>query len=377
MPKIRSALLVLFLALFSVTSVYAADFASLMGKVENIFPEKYDEELSRLYRPEDRIVFIFREMTLAQLNQSQKVESLLNAYLKKALNRYWQLESTEYRKAFLTDSIYFSKRIQKYLQKLPSTYDRAAFAVVLSELENKEEQIKPLARASQKTLQSLKILEHQKAYASQIKSSKDFYRRIPVFLKPAIKLEEKLDSLIAELQQKFILEKMILAVDSLMEKNDGRLRQGLARLKVKLADRLCEKIIENLEIQIETGLEEDAVTGIARSSQGIMIRQVLYQGRIRTFVKEMQKAENMRQLNCFLPILAKIRSNVFIMRNRSSDPRSQATLEKMYKNLDEMTTILQLKLRNKNEDSPTFKELVSQFDHEISGSDRQQTLLEL
>jgi hypothetical protein len=365
------------LAVFSVTSASAVDFASLMGKTENIFPEKYDEELSRLYRPEDRIVFIFREMTQAQFNQSQNVEAQLNDYLKKALNRYWLLESIEYKRAFLADEVYFSKRIQKYLQKLPCTYDQAAFAVVLSELENKNGEIKPLAMSSQKTLQNLKVLDHQKKYASQIKNSKDFYRRIPFFLKPAIKLEEKIDSLIEKLQHSFILENMILAVDSLIEKNDGKLREGLVKLKEKLAHRLYKKIIENLENQIEAGLEEDAVTGIARSSQGILIRQVLYQGRIRTFVKEMQKAENMQQLSCFIPILAKIRSSISGLRNRISDSRSRATLEKMYKNLDEMTTIMKLKLRNKKEDSQAFKKLVEQFDHEISISDHRKILLEM
>jgi hypothetical protein len=170
---------------------------------------------------------------------------------------------------------------------------------------------------------------------------------------------------------------MILAVDSLIEKNDGKLREGLVKLKEKLAHRLYKKIIENLENQIEAGLEEDAVTGIARSSQGILIRQVLYQGRIRTFVKEMQKAENMQQLSCFIPILAKIRSSISGLRNRISDSRSRATLEKMYKNLDEMTTIMKLKLRNKKEDSQAFKKLVEQFDHEISISDHRKILLEM
>ncbi|PKL50639.1 MAG: hypothetical protein CVV42_02630 [Candidatus Riflebacteria bacterium HGW-Riflebacteria-2] len=377
MLRVQSALLVFLLALFSTTAVNAVDLASSMGTMENIFPDRYDAELAELYRPEDRIVFIFREMTLAQFNQSQKIEPLLNSFLKKALNRYWLLESTEYKRAFQSDSAYFTRRVQKYLKKLPSTYDQAAFAFVFSALIDKNAQLKPLEMSSQAALQSLKEFEHQKEYAARIAGSRDFYRRIPMFFKPAIKLEEKVASMIEKLQQKFILEKMILAVDSLVSQKSGKMREAFSKLKGKLARRLHEKILENLEIQLETGLEKDAVTGIAKSSQGVMVCQVLYQGRIRVFVKEMQKAENIRQLNCFIPILTSIKSDLSALRNRVSDPGSGATLEKMQKNLEQMATILKLKLRNKVEDSQNFRQLVEQFDREMSVSEHEEILLSL
>lgn len=375
MLRVRAIVLFLMATLFAITVVHADDFASMPGNMEKIFPERYDDELSRLYRPEDRLVFIFREMTLAQFNQSQNRDALLNGYLKKALNRYWLLESTEFKKTFLAEPEYFLTRIKRYLKKLPCTCDQAAFAFVFASLTDSVTEIKPLEKVSSDALQSLKDVSRQKAYADLIGNSQDFYRRIPTFLKPVIKLEQKIDSLIEELQQKFILEKMILAIDSLIPQKGEKMREALVKLRETLTSRLHEKIISNLEVQLESGLEADAVTGIARSSQGIMISQVLYHGRIRTFVKEMQKAENTKQLDCFIPVLRKIRSSLFVIKSRLSDSCSLATLEKMLENLDNMAVVLRLNLRNKKEESASFKQLVDHFDREISAEAQQEILL--
>ena len=368
----------LFLASISFAdSPGSLDFSALMGQTEKIFPEKYDEKLAKLYRPEDRLVFIFREMTLAHYNEQQEKEAVLNGYLKKALNRYWLLESNEFKHAVEAEPEYYLNRIIKYLEKLPNTYDQAAFSFLFAYLKEDFPKTVPLAESTLTAVNSLNDDRHLKAYCTAIAGSRDFYKKIPLFLRPFKKVEDKVDALINKLQQKFILEKMILALDAVIPQSTSPIRSGLLKLKDKLSDKLLQKILANLKVQLETGLEENAVTAIRKNSQGIIVSQVLYQGRIRTFVKQMQKAETKKQLKCFLPIVKKIRKGLATIKTNLENQESLATLDKMDKNLDQMTTILSLKLRNKKESSSAFKKLVKTFDQRISGEKTQKLLSEL
>lgn len=372
MLRFKAVFLLAIICLLTISYVQAANLSSFfdnMGSVEKIFPEKYDEVLSRLYRSEDRIVFIFREMTMAQLNQSLKKEEVLNKFLKKALNRYWLLESNEFKKIFLSDSKYYTFRMKKYLAKLPCTYDQAAFSFLFENIYKDVSAIKPFAKSSAKALQCLKTIEHQRGYAAEISKSKSFYRKIPHVFKVVTKVNDKIDRLIEKFQQKFLLEKMVLACDKIIPQKDGQIRSALSKLKNKLIDRLVKKIYTNLEAQFETGIGKDAVTGISKSSQGVMIRQTLYQGRIRVFVKQMQKSENIRQFNCYLPIMRQIENCFAKLKRTISDASSKATLDKMRKNFDEMKLVIKLKLRGKNEDSQEFRTLTKQFEQSINSKE--------
>ncbi len=386
MLKTKSALLLIVFSILCVSTTLASslgdlmnsaskDFKSSFGQMEKVFPEKYDEILSRLYRPEDRIVYIFREMTVAQFNQSQKKETMLNGYLKKALNRYWLLESNEFKKVFLADSAYYQKRAKKYLAKLPSNYDQAAFYFLFDSLSKDIPSLAPFTKSSANALDCLKDIKHQQAYALAIENSKDFYRKIPLIFKKIQKIEDKIDAFIEKLQQKFLLEKMILACDHLIPQKDGKMKSILTNLKSRLGKRLLDKIISNLEVQLETGLESDAVTGIMKSSMGVMVSQTLYQGRIRTFIKELQKAENIKQLNCYLEIMSKVKNSFGALKSKISDPRSKETLDKMSKNFENISVIMKLKLRNQNQESNEFKSITSQFEQMIN-TDESNCLIE-
>ncbi len=353
------------------------NFSAAMGQTEKIFPEKYDEKLSRLYRPEDRLVFIFREMTLAHYNEQQGKEAVLNDYLKRALNRYWLLESNEFNHIFQTEPEYYLKRINKYLSKLPNTYDQAAFSFLFAYLKEELPAAAPLAESTEAAVNTLNDDNHLKAYCKAIAASPDFYKKIPLFLRPVLKAEDKVSELINKLQQQFILEKMILALDAIIPQKTSSVKTGLLKLKEKLSEKLLQKIIANLEIQLETGLEEDAVTGISKTSQGIIVTQVLYQGRIRTFVKQMQRAENEKQLKCFLPIVNDLRKSFAGIKAQLNDPKSKATLDRMDKNLDEMSVVLRLKLRNRIDTTPAFQKMTKEFDQQISNEQTQNLLKEL
>lgn len=160
------------------------DFSSLMQETEKIFPEKYDEKLAKLYRPEDRLVFIFREMTLAHYKEQQEKDTVLNGYLKKALNRYWLLESNEFKHAVESDPKYYLKRIIKYLENLPNTYDQAAFSFLFAYLKEDFPKTIPLAESTFNAVDTLNDDRHLKSYCKAIAKSPDFYKRIPLFLRP-------------------------------------------------------------------------------------------------------------------------------------------------------------------------------------------------
>lgn len=369
MYRLKTGALLLLLIILTSVCAIAGDLSSLFGQMEPIFPEKYDKQLSEMYRLEDRVVFIFRELMVAEYNLSQDQDKTLNGYLKKALNRYWLLESNELKRAVTLDPDYYSRRLGKYVRKLPSTYDQAAFSFLYSSIAGKPAKILLLADSSAKAMDCLKEAAHQKAYVAAIKISPDFYRRIPLFVRPLKKLDDKIDALVEKLQQKFLLEKMILAVDSLSRSKSGKLAAALLKLKSKLNEKLVRRMVSNLEVQLETGLESDAVTGIMKSPQGVIVKQTLYQGRIRTFVKEMQKAETLLQLNCFTTIMRTMRQEFAKLKRSVKLDISRETLAKMDKNFDQMQTIMRLKLRRSTKDSLEFEKLVNDFDREISSAE--------
>lgn len=372
MYRFKIAITLLMLMLLSVVVSAASDptsFMSQMNQMQPFFPEKYEKQLSEMYRLEDRVVFFFREMITAEYNQSCKQETQLNGYLKKALNRYWLLESNELKKTVLVDPEYYSHRLEKYVRKLPNTYDQAAFSFLFSSIKNQIAEMAPFAESADKATNYLKESAHQKAYVTAITSSPDFYRRIPLFFKPLIKLDEKIDASIEKLQQKFMLEKMILAINALTSCKNDKISSALLKLKAKLCEKLVQRIISNLEVQLETGLEEDAITGIMKSADGVMLKQVLYQGRIRTFVKQFQKAETLAQFNCFIPVMNSLKQKFAILKQATSDTESKATLDRMIANFEEMQIVMTLKLRNSNTASAEFEKMVKDFDSEISNSD--------
>lgn len=377
MLKKKPVSLVFIIVFLTVSIVSGADFSSMFGQMEKVFPEKYDEVLSRLYRPEDRIVFIFREMIVSQFNENQKIEPVLNGYLKKALNRYWLLESSEYKKAFLADSEYMTKRLQKYCAKLPGKFDLAAFSYFLEAGSDENPALRAMAKTSGMLLQKLNDIGSQKAYIEEINNSRDFYRKIPVLFKPVIKADDKIRMLVDRLQQKFLIEKMIIACDSLISQKNDKIKSALIKLKSGLSRILVEKIASNLETQLETGIEADAVTGIMKSPQGIMVSQVLYQGRIRTFVKEIQKTETLKQLESLLPVMTSVKTELTRLKNSVSNTKSKAVLEKMLQNLDEIALVLKLKLRNSSAASADSAKLTELFDLEISSGKTAEILNEL
>jgi soluble cytochrome b562 len=351
--------------------------ASSQPATKNIFPDRYDEKLARLYRPEDRIVYIFREMTLAHFNQQQDKKPVLNEFLKIALNRYWLLESNEFRQTFANDTEYYLKRVKKYISKLPSKYDKAAFSFMFAYMEEDLPEVESLVKTTTNAVNSLDEDKYLKEYCQTIAKTPKFYREIPIILKPAIKIEEKIGNLLYQLQKHFLIENMILSVDSLISSNEGKLRDGLIKFKKKLNAILIHKILTNLEVQLESGLEEDTITGIMISGNNLVVTQVLYQGRIRTFVKRMQRVETFRQLRCFLPIVSYLRKRMTQMKKKSEDPQTVKTLEKMDKNLDQMTTILQMKLKNKSEISQEFQNQIDLFDKKLNEYGFQKLLSEL
>jgi len=355
----------------------ASGFSALTAQMENVFPEKYDESLSVMYRIEDRVVFIFREMVKAEYHQATNIDPVLNGYLKKALNRYWLLESIELKKELNSDSHYFTKRITKYIAKLPSSYDQAAFSYFLNNVRNEFKELAPFAAASEKAMEALKEAAPQKTYITAIDKTPDFFRKIPCFLKPLVKLDDKISALIDKLQQKYTLEKMILTLSALRKSDFGRDLPELGKLQKKLSEFLVKRIVSNLEVQLEAGLEQDAVTGIMKSPQGVMIKQVLYQGRIRTFVKELQKSETLAQLECFFPIMATLKGELNNLSSRTDSPASKATLAKMQKNLSDMQIVLRSKLLKATQVSAEFEKTVKDFSAEITSAEASQLIRQL
>lgn len=366
------ALLLAFLAPAFVCS--AGELSSFFAQMEPVFPEMYDQKISEMYRPEDKVLFMFREMCRAENNLNSKRDTVLNGYLQKALNRCWIIESCDLGKSIKADPEYFCRRLAKYFSKLPSRFDQAAFMWAFKSFDSSLYGLKQHCENAGMAIEALKKPAVLAEYSSEIAATEDFYRRIPFFMKPVKEFEAKVEGYFERLQQKFLLEKMILALDAFVRTRRDIEGVNLNWLKQKLSNMLVARILSNLENQLEAGLEDGAITGIARSPTGVAVTQVLYQGRIRTFVKEFQKVESASQFASLLPVMDSVVAGLKTLQARNQSTANGQVLARMLANLEQMKIIMQMKMKQSASDSKAFAGLVEDFFSELSGSEASQLL---
>ncbi len=366
------ALLLAFLAPALVCS--AGEFSSLFAQMEPVFPEMYDRKVSEIYRPEDKVLFMFREMCRAENNLNSKRDPVLNGYLQKALNRCWIIESCGLGKSIKADPEYFCRRLAKYFSKLPSRFDQAAFMWVFKSFDPSMYGLKKHCENALMAIEALKKPATLAEYSAEIAATEDFYRSIPFFVKPVKEFEAKIEGYFERLQQKFLLEKMILVLDAFIRNRRDLEGVNLNWLKQKLEKMLVSRILSDLEIQLESGLEDGAITGIARSPAGVVVTQVLYQGRIRTFVKEFQKVESASQFASLLPVMDSVIAGLKTIQAKNQTTANSQVLARMLANLEQMKLIMQMKLKQSASESKAFASLIEDFYSELSGSEALQLL---
>ncbi|NLI79776.1 MAG: hypothetical protein GX442_25440 [Candidatus Riflebacteria bacterium] len=316
-----------------------------VGETRPLFPEPFEQEMLRMARLEDQVVYLFRERMTAEHHRRQNKDAVINGYLVKGLDRLWRVKSVEARQAAGRGPEAFVAFFPGYVAKLPAKADLAAFSFFLSQLPQELTGLSGLAPKARETAQDLEKGEALGTYVAEVARTKDFFRHALPWQKWGNAIEAKIEGMLAKLQEKVSLEDAILALHWLSANSSGKVAQGAGRLIGRLQKRIARDIGTGLEAELAVGLEPDSVMSLELGENGLVIKQALYRGRIRVFVKALQTVKDRGQLDRFLPVCREVKGLLARLAPAAHDARSRATLERMQQNLDQILTVMGMRTR--------------------------------
>ncbi len=325
------------------------------GETKPLFPEPYEQQMLRMARLEDQVVYLFRERMTAEHHRRQNKNAVINGYLAKGLDRLWRVKSVEARQAARRDPKAFAAFFPGYLAKLPAKGDLAAFSFFLSQLPQELTGLSELAPKARATAQELEKGDALGAYVAEAARTEDFFRHALPWQKWGNAMEAKIEGLLAKLQEKVSLEDAVLALHWLSVNSSGKVAQGAGRLIGRLQKRIVRDIGTGLEAELAIGLEPDSVMSLELGPNGLVIKQALYRGRIRVFVKALQTVKDRGQLDRFLPVCREVKGLLARLAPAAHDDRSRSTLERMVQNLDQILTVMGMRTRTPQ--APDQKEI--------------------
>jgi hypothetical protein len=296
-------------------------------------------------RTEDQVMYLFRERIKAQDSCDRKVDAEVNRPLTRALDRAWRAKSVEFRLTMARNPGKAVPRFEAFFGKLPCSYDQGAFSFLLSSL---PEELTSLAQLAPQARAAVVALGNRSAvmdYVRKMAGTADFFKARPGWLIQLGLVGDKLEGLLDQLQSAFSLEDLIMAVQWLHAHQllpAGANASGLAQ---RLTERLVRQVRDGLSADLAIGLEPDEVVAIERVTDpdGVLIKQALYRGRIRRFVKQYQNVFTRNQLAWLEPARGGILAAISELKKAEKNPRSVEALGAMEKNLADIRRFMEVK----------------------------------
>lgn len=316
-----------------------------VGETRPLFPEPFEQQMLRMPLLEDQVVYLFRERMTAEHHRRQNKDAVINGYLAKGLDRLWRVKSVEMRQAALQAPEAYVVFFPGFLAKLPAKADKGAFSFFLSKLPLELTDLSGLAPQAREAAQALEQDGPLGAYVAEAARTEDFFRHAMPWQKWGNAIEAKIEGMLAKLQEKVSLEDAILALHWLAKNSSGKVAQGAGRLIGRLQKRIVRDIGTGLEAELAVGLEPNSVMSLEIGATGLVIKQALYRGRIRVFVKALQTVKDRGQLDRFLPVCREVKGLLARLAPAAHDARSRATLERMQQNLDQILTVMGIRTR--------------------------------
>ena len=342
----------LFIAFTSVS--FASDFDSLIaqmtqGEKEQIYPEPQDKALKKVREPFDKVIWVFR--ALCESKQRAESGSGIDDALRDALHARHREESWLFTKSLvraMQDGK--NKKLEKFqqcLENLSLPEDAAAFVPVFDRLPEDLAQVyAPFQQ--QVTAMAAKLANNSSlaTYVAHTEFDKDFFKKKRPWHYVADVVQNGFEGLMSRLEERFCKENLIRFF---VRVQGWKVPQGVKNAASKTQTKLMKSLQEVIEIDFDDRVEG----GLCRKTQGIetvngyiMMKTTLLNGRMRRFVKRIQKYEG-NDLKLFLPLVGDLKRHVshVAFHGQDLDGETKDYLKEVKQTFENMQVILKLKAR--------------------------------
>ena len=376
--RYRISIFIFLMIAFSSLSI-ASDFDSLIaqmtqGEKEQIYPEPQDKALKKVREPFDRVIWVFR--ALCESKERAESGSGIDSSLRDALHARHMEESWLFTKSLIrAQQDGKSKDIEKFqqcLENLSLPEDAAAFVPVFDRLPDELAQV--YAPFRQQVMDMATKLESNGSlatYVAHAEFDKDFFKKKRPWHYVADAVKKGYEGLLSKLEERFCKENLIRFF---VRVQDWKVSSGIK----DSASKTQMKLMKSLQEAIEVDFDDRVDGGLCRRTQGIelvngylMMKTTLLNGRMRRFVKRIQKYEG-HDLKLFLPLVGDLKRHVshVAFHGQDLDGETQDYLKEVKQTFDNMEVILKLKARKEaTEDKDvelwqTIRLAVSELDEE-------------
>ena len=378
--RYRISIFFLLLVAFVSSSAVASDFDDLIaqmtqGPKEQIYPEPQDKALRKVKEPFDKVIWVFR--ALCESKQRAASGSGIDKTLAEALHARHREESWLFTKSLiraLQDGK--EKKLTKWqqcLENLSLPEDVAAFVPVFERLPQRlAERYAPFAAQATEVAAKLENSSALATYVAHTEFDKDFFKKKRPWHYVADAVVKGYEGLLSKLEERFCKENLI------------RFFVRVQRWKVpqavkNSASKTQAKLMKSLQTAIEIDFDDRVEGGLCRKTQGIelvngyvMYKTTLLNGRIRRFIKRVQKYEDGRDIKLFLPLIGDLGRHVAHVTFHDSDLDGETKdyLKEVKGTFENMKVILALKARKQAEEDKEeelwqrIKLAVGEFDEE-------------
>ncbi|MFC1743306.1 hypothetical protein ACFL35_04875 [Candidatus Riflebacteria bacterium] len=325
--------------------------------VKNHFPEPFEKEMARMVRLEARLVFVFRQASLYRF-KSIGEESQLNLKLTEALEDLHKVLASQLKARFGDDpGKHRDKRLRHYFEKISLEGDKAAFEQFFKILApDLQEKWQDLAEQSAKLHSSLEDPTNLEFYVRRLQKDTRFYKKVP-FGKFFNKTKDKIELFLDRVTSVFCAENILRFLDKAIQNMESSSLQDLMQnMQYRLTDRLINHLANDFAGLLEDDLHGKVISEISIMSNGFLkIKMSLIKGRLRRFVKRIQKLETKRDAQLFRPLVSKVKFRIKNLAYKAKNQEAKDYLNMVCDTLQNIYIIGFLKYKSDDESAELKK----------------------